>query len=123
MFPWVLSDYDSEILDLNNIEIYRDLSKPMGAQTDQTEPRASEFKERYDTYEDSSGEVSKFHYGTRYSCGGIICYFLIRLESFTRIALNYFVLLFVLFICVVYNQFNFDLCCLSILNVYVSLIF
>eukprot|EP01084_Bolivina_argentea_P022911 42621_1 len=88
VFPWVLSDYDSEILDLNNIEIYRDLSKPMGAQTDQTEPRASEFKERYDTYEDSSGEVSKFHYGTRYSCGGIICYFLIRLEPFTRIALE-----------------------------------
>ena len=85
MFPWVLHDYDSEYLDLGNEQIFRDLSKPMGAQT---ELRAAEFRERYEIYEDPSGEVSKFHYGTHYSCGGIICYFLIRLEPFTRIALE-----------------------------------
>ena len=29
--PWVISDYTSLELDLNNPEVYRDLSKPMGA--------------------------------------------------------------------------------------------
>ena len=29
VFPWVLCDYESEKLDLNNPSIYRDLSKPM----------------------------------------------------------------------------------------------
>lgn len=32
VFPWILSDYDSEILDLSNPDTFRDLSKPMGAQ-------------------------------------------------------------------------------------------
>jgi hypothetical protein len=32
VFPWVLKDYLSENLDLNNPEIYRDLSKPIGVQ-------------------------------------------------------------------------------------------
>lgn len=29
--PWVISDYTSSTLDLNNSNIYRDLSKPIGA--------------------------------------------------------------------------------------------
>ena len=85
VFPWVLKDYESAELDLKDEKIFRDLSKPMGAQT---EPRAAEFRDRYETYEDPTGEVSKFHYGTHYSYGGIICYFMIRLEPFTRIALE-----------------------------------
>ena len=31
VFPWVLKDYVSEKLDLENEEVFRDLSKPMGA--------------------------------------------------------------------------------------------
>ena len=31
VFPWVISDYVSEKLDLNDHKIYRDLSKPIGA--------------------------------------------------------------------------------------------
>lgn len=33
IFPWILKDYDSEVLDLTNPEAFRVLSKPMGAQT------------------------------------------------------------------------------------------
>lgn len=33
VFPWILADYDSHELDLNNPATFRDLSKPMGAQT------------------------------------------------------------------------------------------
>lgn len=32
IFPWIIKDYVSETLDLNDPAIYRDLSKPMGAQ-------------------------------------------------------------------------------------------
>jgi hypothetical protein len=31
VFPWVLQDYESETIDLENEKIYRDLSKPIGA--------------------------------------------------------------------------------------------
>ena len=31
VFPWILSDYKSSTLNLNNPEVYRDLSKPVGA--------------------------------------------------------------------------------------------
>ena len=31
VFPWVLADYQSEVLDLNSPATFRDLSKPVGA--------------------------------------------------------------------------------------------
>lgn len=34
VMPWILKDYDSPVLDLNNESVYRDLSKPIGAQVD-----------------------------------------------------------------------------------------
>src|ERR1700739_1093499 len=32
VFPWILSDYSSEVLDLKNAASFRDLQWPMGAQ-------------------------------------------------------------------------------------------
>lgn len=32
IFPWILKDYTSEILDLNDSNVFRDFSKPMGVQ-------------------------------------------------------------------------------------------
>lgn len=32
IFPWVLKDYISDVLDINNSNIYRDFSKPIGIQ-------------------------------------------------------------------------------------------
>lgn len=43
VFPWILTDYKSKELDLNNPEVYRDLSKPIGALNPQ---RAEEVRER-----------------------------------------------------------------------------
>ena len=31
VFPWILTDYTSDTLDLNDPAVYRDLSKPVGA--------------------------------------------------------------------------------------------
>ncbi|ODV89993.1 hypothetical protein CANCADRAFT_99255 [Tortispora caseinolytica NRRL Y-17796] len=82
VFPWVIADYYSSVLDLNNPLSFRDLSKPMGAQTPE---RAQMFKERYDAFadlEDSSDPP--FHYGTHYSSSMIVSSYLIRLEPFVR---------------------------------------
>jgi hypothetical protein len=44
VFPWVISDYKSEVLDLSKAETFRDLSKPIGALN---EKRLADFKSRY----------------------------------------------------------------------------
>jgi hypothetical protein len=80
---WVLADYSSERLDLSDPKVFRDLSKPMGALT---EPRLSEARERYATFEDPSGSTPAFHYGSHYSTmAGTVLYFLVRVEPFTSL--------------------------------------
>lgn len=44
VFPWVLADYSSQNLDLEQLDTYRDLSMPMGALT---APRREAAEERY----------------------------------------------------------------------------
>ena len=44
IFPWVISDYLNEEIDLNDPKVYRDLSKPIGALN---EDRLQTLLERY----------------------------------------------------------------------------
>lgn len=44
VFPWILADYDSLELDLNDPATFRDLTKPMGAQSPD---RLEQFRKRY----------------------------------------------------------------------------
>ncbi|GAM17883.1 hypothetical protein SAMD00019534_010580 [Acytostelium subglobosum LB1] len=86
VFPWILSDYTSEELDLANPAIYRDLAKPMGAQCP---VRAQKFTERFECWDDQEINelghlVPKFHYGTHYSSSAIVLYYLLRLEPFSQ---------------------------------------
>ncbi|KAG5250553.1 BEACH domain-containing protein [Salix suchowensis] len=78
VFPWVLSDYESEKLDLSNPKSFRKLEKPMGCQTQEGE---EEFRKRYETWDDP--EVPKFHYGSHYSSAGIVLFYLLRLPPFS----------------------------------------
>lgn len=73
VFPWVIQDYDSAALDLNNEETFRDLSKPMGALN---EERLEEYKRRYN--EIPEGE--KYLYGTHYSAPGYVIGYLFRMN-------------------------------------------
>ncbi len=87
VFPWVLADYESEKIDLNDPSIYRDFSKPMGAQT---QTRANQFKDRYESLKQSYAAgvgPPPFHYGTHYSCAAYVLHYLMRLEPFSRLAL------------------------------------
>ncbi|KAI9289228.1 hypothetical protein BC943DRAFT_300701 [Umbelopsis sp. AD052] len=81
VFPWILADYESEELDLENPSTFRDLSKPMGAQTAE---REAEFADRYKQWGETDDPAPAFHYGTHYSSAMIVCSFLIRLEPFTQ---------------------------------------
>ena len=81
VFPWVIADYSSEELDLDDPATYRDLSKPVGALN---EARLARFRERHDAFDDP--EIPKFHYGSHYSTAGTTIFYLIRLEPFTTLA-------------------------------------
>uniref|UniRef100_A0A8C1A0U4 WD repeat and FYVE domain containing 3 n=1 Tax=Cyprinus carpio carpio TaxID=630221 RepID=A0A8C1A0U4_CYPCA len=85
VFPWILADFDSEELDLNNPKTFRNLSKPMGAQTDD---RLIQYKKRFKDWEDPSGETPAYHYGTHYSSAMIVASYLVRMEPFTQIFLR-----------------------------------
>lgn len=82
VFPWVLSDYESQSIDLNDPNIYRDLSKPMGALN---ENRLEQYIERYENFEDPTGRTKKFFYGTHYSSAATVCYYLLRMEPYTSL--------------------------------------
>ena len=55
MFPYVISNYHDSILDLADYTNFRDLSKPMGAQTPE---RAHFFVEKYRQLEEAVSFVS-----------------------------------------------------------------
>ncbi|XP_063160442.1 WD repeat- and FYVE domain-containing protein 4 [Candoia aspera] len=83
VFPWVLADYHSQTLDLTNPDTFRDLSKPMGAQT---EERKEKFIQRFKEVEKTEGNLSaQSHYCTHYSSAIIVASYLVRLEPFTEI--------------------------------------
>ena len=82
IFPWVLSDYKSEEEpDFTDPNTFRDLSKPMGAQT---EVRLTQFKKRFGDWDDPHGDTPPYHYGTHYSSAMIVSSYLVRLEPFTQ---------------------------------------
>ncbi|XP_053674040.1 WD repeat and FYVE domain-containing protein 3 [Anopheles nili] len=81
VFPWILANYDSETIDLNDPANFRDLAKPMGAQSQE---RLEQFQKRYKDWDDPLGDTPPYHYGTHYSSAMIICSYLVRLEPFTQ---------------------------------------
>ncbi|KAA3670438.1 uncharacterized protein DEA37_0007913, partial [Paragonimus westermani] len=83
IFPWIIANYTSEELELNEPSNYRDLSKPIGA----LDPnRKAYFDERYASWEDDS--QPPFHYGTHYSTAAFVLSYLLRLEPFTTLFLH-----------------------------------
>lgn len=79
VFPWILSDYTSETLDLNSSASFRDLTLPIGAQNEKCRQR---LRERYEQLLELGG-ITPFHYGTHYSNSSTTAGYLIRLQPFT----------------------------------------
>ncbi|OAD54426.1 Protein FAN [Eufriesea mexicana] len=70
VMPWVLQDYTSTTLDLNDPGIYRDLTKPIGALE---QDRLERLEERY-----LEMSEPKFLYGSHYSAPGFVLFYLVR---------------------------------------------
>ncbi|XP_069046269.1 neurobeachin isoform X14 [Lepisosteus oculatus] len=83
VFPWVLTNYESEELDLTLPGNFRDLSKPIGALNPK---RAVFYAERYETWEDD--QSPPYHYNSHYSTSASTLQWLVRIEPFTTFFLN-----------------------------------
>ncbi|XP_050076251.1 protein FAN-like [Anopheles maculipalpis] len=70
VFPWILTDYTSDELHLNDPTVYRDLSKPVGALNPD---RLARLRTRFD-----EADEPKFLYGSHYSTPGFVLYYLVR---------------------------------------------
>eukprot|EP01119_Soliformovum_irregulare_P011407 TRINITY_DN2849_c1_g1_i1.p1 TRINITY_DN2849_c1_g1~~TRINITY_DN2849_c1_g1_i1.p1 ORF type:complete len:891 (-),score=264.62 TRINITY_DN2849_c1_g1_i1:87-2759(-) len=70
VFPWIIADYSSPVLDLTNEKTFRDLSKPIGALNQE---RLKMLQERMEEMPDP-----KFLYGTHYSTPGYVLFYLLR---------------------------------------------
>jgi len=82
VFPWILSDYTSSEIDLSDPNVYRDLSKPVGALN---VDRLAQFVDRFENFEDPTGRIKPFLYGTHYSSAATVACYLIRLEPYTSV--------------------------------------
>ncbi|XP_050525286.1 neurobeachin-like protein 2 [Daktulosphaira vitifoliae] len=82
VFPWVLADYTSEELDLNNPKTFRDLSRPVGVVNPNNE---ADVQAKYRNFEDPHGVIGKFHYGTHYSNSAGVLHYLVRVEPYTSL--------------------------------------
>jgi hypothetical protein len=78
VFPWVLSDYTSQKLDLADPSVFRDLSRPVGAVNPQ---KLRRYKEKYRM--DQGNE--RCLYGSHYSTSLFVFYFLVRLEPYSSL--------------------------------------
>ncbi|XP_065051660.1 neurobeachin-like protein 2 [Rhopilema esculentum] len=82
IFPWVITDYESNELDLQNPSVFRDLSRPIGALNPD---RLEGLEIRYKDLVDPSGFQLPCHYLTHYSNAAIVLHYLLRVEPFTSL--------------------------------------
>ncbi|XP_076629359.1 lysosomal-trafficking regulator mauve isoform X2 [Colletes latitarsis] len=94
VFPFVLADYTSEKIDLNNPQIYRNFKRPMAVQDKKNEQH---YINNYNYLKQALSEglnlialnQEPFHYGSHYSNSGTVLHFLVRLPPFTSMFLCY----------------------------------
>lgn len=86
VFPWVLADFESSALDVDDAKQIRDLTRPMGALGPAS--RREAFIDRYNSFEDPSGFMPAFMYGSHYSSAGVVLHYLIRAQPFAELAVD-----------------------------------
>lgn len=74
VFPWIIADYTSEVLDFDDPRTFRDLRVPVRsswvysrANLEQigamNEDKREQLMQQYEDFEDPTGVTKKFHYG------------------------------------------------------------
>ncbi|XP_048259527.1 lysosomal-trafficking regulator-like isoform X2 [Haliotis rufescens] len=95
IFPFILRDYESDELNLDDPTVYRDLAKPIAVQV---KGREAKYKENFEflcqEYEKPSSlndyiRIRPYHYGSHYSNSGTVLHYLVRLPPFTKMFLSY----------------------------------
>ncbi|XP_063893728.1 lysosomal-trafficking regulator isoform X1 [Helicoverpa armigera] len=93
VLPFVLADYSSRILDLNDPASFRDLAKPMAVQN---KTREQHYINIYNDLKAARREgcsplLSRqpHHYASLYSNSGGVLHYLVRVPPFTELFLNY----------------------------------
>ena len=77
IYPWIIKQYNSELINLNDEKIYRDLKYPIFAQEKETRLK---LKLKFEEADDDEG---KYFSGTHYSNPGFVSYYLIRQKPFS----------------------------------------
>ncbi|KAH8398321.1 hypothetical protein KR215_005837, partial [Drosophila sulfurigaster] len=91
VFPWVLANYKSELLDLRLPQNFRKLPRPIAVQLEENEQH---YISNY-TYIDSTNTnmgsliLKPYHYSSHYSNSGTVLHFLVRVPPFTSYFLRY----------------------------------
>ena len=80
IFPWIIKNFTSDVIDINDESIYRDLSIPMGAQT---QDRLQELEKHMKDY--ATLRNVKFLYNSCYVSPLCVFLWLIRTEPFTTL--------------------------------------
>jgi factor associated with neutral sphingomyelinase activation len=75
VFPWVVQDYSSTVLDLNDPSTFRDLSRPIAALN---QARVRHGREMYAALQSTGGDDPPWMYGSHYSNPGLVVYYLLR---------------------------------------------
>jgi len=92
VMPWILADYKSQELDLNSPTTFRDLSLPIGALNPD---RLKQFLIRRNQFHDDDKDDKKkkkshrFIYGSHYSTVGTALYYLVRMEPFSSLHIEF----------------------------------
>ncbi|XP_077974826.1 lysosomal-trafficking regulator-like [Styela clava] len=95
VMPFVLADYTSAILDLNNVESFRNLLRPISVPDD---IRKKHYQDRYEilsedynncTDDEREMKTPPSHYGSHYSNSGTVLHFLVRVPPYTQMFLEY----------------------------------
>lgn len=105
VYPYIISNYESSVLDLRNQSNYRKLIKPIAIQHPDKEEK---FIEVYSTLEDAQQlalsqqehespsalsifghQSDPYHFASLYSNSGIVLHYLVRLLPYTRMFLDY----------------------------------
>lgn len=80
VFPWVISNYTSDELDLTDPSNFRNLKKPIGIQDPKQE---RSIRERFSSFAEMGETDRAFHYGTHYSSAMTVASYLMRLQPFS----------------------------------------
>ncbi|KAK9508246.1 hypothetical protein O3M35_007946 [Rhynocoris fuscipes] len=87
ILPFIIADYTSQTLDLDDIKSYRNLTKPMAIQEKKNE---AHYINNYNYFKtELTADHEPYHYSSHYSNSGIVLHFLVRLPPFTNMFLAY----------------------------------